>query len=163
MTEHLTSNELRRYQFDGRVYHLDSLARQCGRRFLRAANLVDMRSKSIDSLRHTIAIESIDLMPLVPAWYVICDRYLAEQYNPQLALLPDLVEDEPERWNRFVHHHLLPELVRDDELVRNVLRALGALPCKSPSDAASAVRSHFLNMTLPHDKPLWAPEEDIDL
>ena len=163
VTEHLTARELQRFQFDGRVHHLFTLFGHCRRRFLRAADLVGLRSESIESLRRCGQSESIDLAPLAPAWSVVCDRYIAEQYNPQLALLPDMIKEEPDRWSGFVYHHLLPEVVRDDELVRNVLRALGALPCASPRKPASAVRSYFLNMTLPHDKPLWAPAEDADL
>jgi len=163
VAEHLTARELQRYQFDGRKHDLFMLFGYCRRRFLRAADLVGLRSESIQSLRRCGQSESIDLAPLAPAWSVLCDRYIVEQYNPQLALLSNMIEEEPDRWSRFVYHHLLPEIIRDDELVRNVLRALGALPCASPQEAASAVRSYFLNMTLPHDKPLWAPEEDVDL
>lgn len=163
VADHLSARELQQFQFDGRVHDIGTLLWYCRRRFLRAADLVGIRSESIESLRRFGQVERTDLAPLVPAWTVICDRYVAEQYDPQLALLPDMIEEEPDRWSRFVHHHLIPEIVRDDELVRNVLRALGALPCVSPREAASAVRSYFLNMTLPHDKPLWAPEKDVDL
>jgi len=67
-----------------------------------------------------------------------------------------------EGWSQFVYWELIPTLVWDGALVRNVLRALEGLPCKSPEQAASTVYQHFLEMTLPNKRAPWAPEEIID-
>src|SRR5688572_7893313 len=125
MAEHLTPQDLERVQFDGKVKHIDSLVRLCRARFVRAADLVCMRSGATENLRRFGQFDGIDVSPLLGAWSVICERYLRERFDPQPALLPDVMSDEPGRWSRFVHHELFPSLVRDDELVRNVLRALG--------------------------------------
>ncbi len=162
MVEHLTVEGLARFQIEGRVHTLGSLAMICRARFVRSADLVCMRSPSIDGVRAFGYRDRVDVSPLLGAWNVICERYLVERYNAQLALLPDLRIDEPVGWTRFMYYELFPSLVRDDELVRNILRALGVLPCTSPESAADAVHSSLLNMVLPSDPPPWAPEEDIE-
>jgi hypothetical protein len=79
-----------------------------------------------------------------------------------MSLFHDRKSHLREGWSQFVYWELIPTLVRDDTLVRNVLRALGGLPCKSPEQAASTVYQHFLEMNLPNQHPPWAAEELID-
>jgi hypothetical protein len=162
MTEHLTREELARFQFDDRVHAIFTLATRCRDRFVRAADLVCLRSPAIDKVRAFGYGEPVSVLPLVDAWRVVCERYLDVRYDAQLALCPGSSVEEPERWIRFVHWELFPKLVRDDELVRDVLRALGRLPCPSPASAAEAVRCHFINMHLPPDPPAWGIEDDIE-
>ncbi|HEX6899318.1 MAG TPA: hypothetical protein VF789_06370 [Thermoanaerobaculia bacterium] len=150
--------ELQRQETAGMLFYLAML---CRRRFLRSAYLVEMRSKVIDALRDLGQVERVDLSSLVPAWNVLCGRYLEEIYDPQGELF-SAGSPQADDWSRFVYHKLLPQVVRDDELVRNVLRALGALPCNSPQEAAAVLCQYFGELTLPSERPPWAPEEELD-
>lgn len=42
------------------------------------------------------------------------------------------------------------------EAVRNVLRALGALPCRDPQEAARSLYQCVQDMTMPDCPPEWA-------
>lgn len=154
--------ELAQYQQDQSVHALFSLAMSCRRRFLLAADLVEMRGPAMKKLRIFGQLERIDLAPLLPAWRCLCDRYLSSHYNPQLSLFEDRRSQIITEWEQFVYHKLFPTLIRSDELVRNVLRALGGLPCRAPEQAAASVHQHLLEMTLPDDAPPWAAEEEFD-
>ena len=100
----------------------------------------------------------IDLWPLLNPFMVLAERYVAVFFSPQDALFPAPGGKEDERWSRYFHHVLLPHLLQHDELVRNVLRAVHALPCTDPQGAANAVGHCFSELTLPETAPLWAPE-----
>jgi hypothetical protein len=94
---------------------------------------------------------------------VVCDRYTDAFYSPQAKLFPNPADDEGAKWGRYFHHVLVPHLLLDDEFVRNVLRAMMAIPCKSPQLARDALVQRVSEMTLPETQPPWAPEDAIDL
>ena len=121
-----------------------------------------MRSPAIERLRSVGADTRIDLWPLLNPFMVLAERYVAAFFSPQDALFSAPGGKEDERWSRYFHHVLLPHLLQQDELVRNVLRAVRALPCNDPQGAASAVGQLFAEMTLPETAPLWAPESILD-
>jgi hypothetical protein len=139
-----------------------SLAMTCRTRFLRAASLLEIGSEAINTLRAFGSHASVDVAPLMPAWQCLCDRYVSERYSAQLSLLRDGDSDLTEDWGKFLYHEMFPTMLRDDSLVRNVLRALGGLPCASTKQAAGAVRQHILEMTLPSSPPLWALGEIVE-
>lgn len=157
----MTKSDLVRYQRERTAQELYNLAMQCRRRFLRSAELVGMRSNAIERLRQ-LGYEAVNLEPLFPAWRVICDRYISEYYDPQMDLFTEPDTQVQMAWSSFIYHKLFPALVREDELVRNVLRALDGLPCQSPKEAADSVRHYVSEMSLPFTPPPWAPEEEID-
>lgn len=157
----MTSKNMDQILEETAIQMLNRLAMTCRRRFLLSANLVEIRGPVIDGLCKFGSWESVDLGPLIRAWRCLCDRYRAELYDPQMSLFRDPKSQLMEDWDRFVYRELIPELVRDDSLVRNVLRALGGLPCKSPEKAADAVYRHFLAMTLPIEHPYGGSEEII--
>lgn len=158
----MTCDDLGRIQREGTKQALLALVMLCRRRFLRSADLVGIRGAAIERLRQFGVHDAVDLEPLVPAWRLLCDRYLSERFDPQLGLFSDPDTEAATAWERFVYQQLFAELVREDEFVRNVLRALGCLPCQSPQQAAAAVRQYLSEMTLPSAPPPWAPEEGID-
>lgn len=137
---------------------LYSLFDACRRKFLNAANLLEVRSPAIERLRSVGINTRIDLWPLLNPFVVLAERYIAAFFSPQGVLFPAPDGKEDERWSRYYHHVLLPHLLQQDELVRNVLRAVHALPCADPQGAASAISHFFAEMTLPETAPLWAPE-----
>ena len=150
---------------------LSSLFSMCRSRFLKSAELVGLESDAIAKLREMGYTERVILTPLCDAWEVLCGRYVKECYDPQSSLFvhPPLtelaqlcsVDEQADAWCSFVYHRLSGHLICDNEFVRNVLRAVNALPCKSSRDAATALRIYFNEMTLPdHDAP-WAAEEEV--
>ena len=68
------------------------------------------------------------------------------------------VDKRPNAWVKDA----FPTLLQDDELVRNVLRALGAIPCTDAKLAVLALTATLTNMTLPAQRPPWAPETQDD-
>ena len=77
-------------------------------------------------------------------------------------LFNDPKESEDAKWSSYFYHTLMPTLVQNDTTVRNVLRALMALPCDSPKAAADALCHEFNEMTFPTQPPPWAPETDTN-
>jgi hypothetical protein len=154
----MTRGDFVAYQHAGMREHLAEFVRLCRRRFLYAADLLEMNGPAIETLRDFGQIRPIDVVPLFPAWRVLCDRYLVELYDPQLRLFGNPETDAVYAWTEFVHRRLFERLVRDDELVRNVLRGLGGLPCRSPAQAVQGVFIYLSGMTLPNSAPAWAPE-----
>ena len=154
--------DLRLTQREGAVSNLASLAANCRRKFLNAARLLEWRSPVIDKL-HSFGVGGpVDLWPLLTPHAVLAERYIEHFYSPQVSLFPTPGDEEDAKWGNYFRQVLVPHLVADDDVVRNVLRALRALPCKEPEQAALALRQHFTEMTLPHTRPLWSPEEVLD-
>lgn len=144
------------------VQMVNELAMTCCQRFLRSAALLEIRNPVIDQLREVRFNKPFNLAPLMPAWRLLCKRYCDERYDPQMRLFEDRLSQLRDGWVQFVYWKLIPLLVWDDALARNVLRALGGLPCQSPESAADAVYQYFMEMTLPNAKPPWAAEEMTD-
>jgi hypothetical protein len=161
MTSHLTRAELDQFQYEERIQVLSSLVTQCRDRYLRSAALVELDSDAVERVRALTYEARVDLTPLIGPWVLLCERYRDIKYSPQIPLLPDRAVGEPMRWTNFVHQRLLPQLIQDDELVRNVLRVLGGLPCASRAEAAVAIRSYVANVFM---EPDWVPgmtKEDV--
>jgi hypothetical protein len=159
----MTRDELIRTQRREIKREIYALAMLCRRRFLRSADLVGVRGAAIDRLRQVGLQDAVDLTPLFPAWQLLCDRYMAELYDPQLVLFADPETEALTAWLQFVYQKLFATLVREDEFVRNVLRALGSIPCQSPDQAAAAaVCQYLLEMPLPSKPPPWAHEETVE-
>lgn len=143
----------------GATDNLADLFRACRSRFLDAANLLELRSPAIDKLRDAGYSEHpVDLWPLLRQFEVLTERYVDAFFSSQDALFPNPGDEQDVRWSRYFHHVLLPHLLQNDELVRNVLRAVRALPCNDSPGAASAVGQYFAEMTLPETAPTWGPE-----
>ena len=138
---------------------LSSLLHDCIRRFLAAGSLVGLDGPVFKSLRDARYEGNVDLTLLFPAWEVICARYRQERFDQQASLFKDHRVESLERWGQFLHWELFPHLLRENEFVRNVLRAAGLLPCGSKDQAASALSHHLKEMSLPSGRPLWDPAE----
>lgn len=151
-------DDFREMQRAGAMPCLSSLFDASRRKFLNAANLLEVRSPAIERLRSVGADTRIDLWPLLNPFMVLAERYVGTFFSPQDALFPAPDGKADECWSRYFHHVLLPYLLQQDELVRNVLRAVRALPCNDPQGAANAVGHFFAELTLPETAPLWAPE-----
>lgn len=146
---------------------LQALASACQRRFLAAAALVQLSGPAIKRLRRLGWNEVFDVHGLLPAWRILCHRYVDELYSPQLPLplptddplLQDPLNAPVVTWQRFVHHQLIPALVESNEVVRNVLFAVGGLPCRDRKTAVEALKLQLREMTLPGQSPTWIDTE----
>ena len=132
----------------------------CRRKFINAANLLEIRGPVINKLRD-FGFDRINLWPLMGMFKVVCERYIEEFYTGQEELFERHLGGQDMKWSRYWHHVLVPNLLQDDDFVRNVLRAMMAIPCKSPKQAGDALIQIILEMTLPETKPPWSPEDEI--
>lgn len=155
-------DSFRAYQQEGARSQLYSFVMSCRRRFLNAARLLEVHSPAIEKLTVFGVSSSVDVWPLLSPFSVLAERYVEHFFTPQAGLFPNPSEQQDERWSRYFYHVLVPHLVIEDEVVRNVLRAVHALPCKKPDDAATSLTHYFNEMTLPESRPAWAPEDDVD-
>ena len=135
---------------------LEALVFRCRQRFLEAAVLVELSGVAIDRVK-AMSTETVDLRPLIPAFKVVASRFLDEIYVSQLDLLLggwDRENPLAERWSRWLYHQFLPLVVGDDEVVRNVLRAVGRLPCCNVASAVLVLQTRFHEMALPVSCPV---------
>ena len=151
-------DDLRRIQREAATANLYGLVVSCRGQFLEAADLLEWRSAAIERLREAGVVESIDLWPLYGAYTVLSERYIAEFFSPQESLFFDPTEMQDAKWSSYFHHHLVPQLLRNHDVVRNVLRAVRLLPCNDPQAAATALTQCFTELNLPQTAPVWAPE-----
>lgn len=151
-------DDLRRIQREAATANLYGLVASCRGRFVEAADLLEWRSAAIERLREAGVVESIDLWPLYGAYTVLSERYIAEFFSPQESLFFDPTEMQDAKWSSYFHHDLVPQLLRNHDVVRNVLRAVRLLPCNDPQAAATALTQCFTELILPQTAPMWAPE-----
>lgn len=158
----MTKDEFALAQEQGTRSDLSTLVTRCKRRFLKAAHLVNAKGQVIDRIERSLVGGLTDLTPLLPAWRLVCERYRDDRYDPQENLFQPHEAEVLERWGQFVYWSLLPSLLREDEFVRNVLRALELLPSRSPTQAADAVFHHIAEMNLPCGTGAWDYPEETD-
>jgi hypothetical protein len=157
----MNKEQLASYQMEGQYAMLSSLIMRCRERFLRAGSLVQMPTPALDKVRQFGLVEKYDIACLLPAWYLLCNRYLNEIYSPQMGMFAEIEVEKADAWDRFVYNQLFPRLVRDDEFVRDILRVFGVLPCKSQSGAIEALQQYFREFALPTETdPRWPDEKD---
>ena len=155
----MTPGEFSALQLEDGRRALSSLLQDCIRRFLAAGSLVGVDGPIFKGLRDVRYEGHVDLAPLFPAWEVICERYLKERFDQQPSLFKDHRVESLEHWGQFLHWELFPHLLRENEFVRNLLRATPLLPCHSHQQAACALSDHIREMSLPFGRPPWDPAE----
>jgi hypothetical protein len=134
---------------------------KCRRRYLRAAQLMEIPRAQLGAIDTLGASEPVTLLPLQHGWKVFCERYRKEAADYQLNLL-DKEAGTERQWGKWVYNVFFPTILQDDEFVRNVLRAVGAIPCTDAKMAATALIATLTNMTLPAQTPTWATETQDD-
>lgn len=155
--------QLASYQSEGARTALFALFGCCRRRVVRALELLEISGRRRTAIGRVGVTDAVDLAALLSPWDVVCRRYRSELYDPQIDMFVPNGEQQPFRaWDSFVHHKFIPSVVREDETVRNVLRAVGAMPCRSGDDAVMALVHRFSEMALPDTPPIWAPEEELE-
>lgn len=157
-----TADDFRRAQQGSAAHDVYALFMACRRRFLNAASLLEVDGAEFEMLQE-LGYQTVDLQPLMSMHSAICERYIEAFRSPQGSLF-DSLEDEPElKWGHYFHHVLLPHLLLEDGVVRNVLRAMMAIPCRHPRRASEALVQHVSEMTLPKTRPRWEPGTKVAL
>lgn len=136
---------------------LNSLVMACRQRFVDAARLMEWDTPVLAHLSGLGIRTPPELWLLFPASSLMCDRYIEAFYSPQRTLVSSPDDEPDQKWWRYFHHQLVPGLIANDDVVRNVLRAVGGLPCTDPQEAARVLCHHLAEMTLPDCLPGWAP------
>ena len=144
---------LEAHQATAMVAYVGALFQTCLRRFRDAALLVGADLRQWPAIERFMSTE-VDLAPFSPLWERVCNRYNLDIYDPQCDLLLRSAPVE-ESFSRFIHWRLWPMVASENECVRNVLRAAGALPCKRDFDAVRALIVHIEGLTFKVEmKPL---------
>ena len=161
-TQYVCIDELRRAQREGMVANLAYLVTAARRKYLNAANLLQLGGTAIERLRTLGLSAPVEAWPLFASFTVLSDRYIEHFFSPQVEVFATLKDLPDEKWGRYFYYVLMPHLLRNDDVVINTLRAVRALPCSRPEKAAEALVHHFTEMTMPGSEQAWAPEDLID-
>lgn len=129
---------------------------ECRGRFLAAAALMEWRTPELASLTALGQQSRVDTWPLVAAYSLLCERYIEALYDPQRQLIPRPGDAPDEKWMAYFLHTLRPALLANDDAVRNILRVVGGLPCRSREEAAQSLHQACEEMSLPGCAPAWA-------
>lgn len=151
--------QLERLQEEWAQPALGSLVQSCRRRYLRAANLLQVRNDEVSRLRGASPEGGADLSPLLPFWSTDCSRYRKEAFDPQEDLFREHGVEIRARWRGFVYQELWPMLYREAECVRNVLRGIGLLRSLSSTAAVAALVRFVEDLELPLEH---GPGNDVE-
>lgn len=132
---------------------LTAVVEQSRERFRTAADLLNLPMPDKQIYERPLPDERIDLGPLVLFWNSLCRRYADEIYDAQLNLLERPENHEAESWSQYLYWGLIPTLVADNAVVRNLMRAIGAHVSKSPEDAARTLETLAKELRLPAHPP----------
>lgn len=159
----MTEEELADYQLEHRDSELRELVHNCRRRFLAAASLLAIGGPVFDGLREAFHLQNLDLASLYPAWEMLSRRYRSELFDPQPGLFLDHGVESRRRWGVFLYEELFPHLLHENEFVRNTLRTVGLVPCKSKQKASSALCQYLEEMGLPFSATSWDWSDPFDV
>ena len=132
---------------------LTALVEQSRERFRTAADLLNLPMSDRQIYERPLPDERVDLGPLVLFWNALCRRYADEIYDAQLNLLERPENHEAESWSQYLYWALIPALVTDNAVARNVMRAIGAHVSQSPEDAARTLETLAKDLRLPAPPP----------
>ena len=110
------------------------LYQRCQHRFVRAAELLEINDPEIHRIKD---FRQPDLHALINMYETLCSRYVAEVYTQQMDFFKS--KDPVRLWRNYFYDDLAPRLVARDDVVRNVLKATGVLPCSDPLAAMKAL------------------------
>ena len=152
-------DEFRTCQSQYATQNLVSLVMTCRHKFLKAAHLLEVRNDVIDKLTAFGIHARVDVAPLSGPFHVLAERYAEQFFTSQKSLFPLPGDAEDEKWDRYFYQILVPYLVTDAGTVRNILRAVHALPSHQPAQAVAALQQHFTELTLPTPSPILCSED----
>jgi hypothetical protein len=137
---------------------LTSLVWACRDRFVSAARLLDLQGEDFAHLHRPGGDQRIEVGQLSGLYETLMLRYLREVYDSQTVMFEPTDELELRRWTQYAYWALIPKIAVDDAMARDVMRAIGAHPCRSQASAFNALVDAAVNMTMP---PMPKPEPKI--
>jgi hypothetical protein len=127
------------------------LAQLCKDRYLPAARLTEADESEIERVARLGLDMRIDVNELRDAASAIWERCVQMYDRPQQGNLFTGWPDHPDTlWNRYFYKKLAPELVLDDEVVRQVLRAVRALSSEPFRSPVQDLRARLLEISIPN-------------
>ena len=147
-------NSFRKYQREHAGYNLSQLFDKCRDKFLDAARLLEIENPTIEHLKK-VGDGPIELWPFLNMYDEWCERYELALFSCQMVLFPEYAERQDVKWQQYFHHELLPDLMRDHHFVKDVLRAVKALPGGNPGQLSRALYEYAINCSMPRVRPKW--------
>ena len=156
---------LEQFQRECAFGDMQVFAQRCRHRYLLAAKLLEVNSVAVQHVEELFSSGAINTWLLLPAYAVVCERYNRAFFSPQENLFYSPNEEQDAKWNQYFWLRLVPDLIERDDVVRNVLRAVNAIPSVDPAAASHSLEQCVREMNLPPVKraQLWVLREDIDL
>lgn len=148
-------NSFRKYQREHATHNLSQLLIQCRDKFLDAARLLEIENPAIEHCKN-VGYGAVELWPFLNMYDEWCERYELALFSPQTNLFLDNEEREDVKWQRYYFHELLPQLLRDHHFVKNVLRAMKALPGADPALLSRTLHEFAAECYMPRVQPKWA-------
>jgi hypothetical protein len=129
----------------------------CRSKYVDAARLLEIQNPAIERLASSGISTAVDVGPLLWPLDVLIERYIDRFFSPQESLFDETGQHEAVRWTRYFHHVLTPAILANDEAVRNVLRAVKALPSQQPEQAPVSLHNILSEMQLPEPRtPIYS-------
>ena len=113
-------DEFREFQRQGVTHDVFGLVMTCRRKFLNAAQLLELRSDAISKLASFGVDAPVDVWPLLTPFRALTERYATQLFSPQESLLQVPSEKQDEKWGIYFHHILVPQVKANDQLLRTV-------------------------------------------
>lgn len=151
----MDARSFRKYQRDHAAHNLSQLFIKCRDKFLDAARLLEIENPTIDHLKKA-GDSPIEIWPFLNMYDEWCLRYELEFFSPQMPLFPEYAERQDVKWQNYYFHELLPNLLRDHHFVKDILRAMKALPGGNPGQLSRALYEYAINCAMPHVHRRWA-------
>jgi hypothetical protein len=149
--------ELVEIQNKNAAINLHELFMSCWRRFRDAARLVELSGPGTRQLED-FGYSPVNLSPLMPMYKILCNRYATLSFTGQEPIFPTLADTPDVQWTRYYHFALVPRLVENDELVRNVLRVMTVISCKDIDQVSETLAKQAMEMVLPTEVPTWTAD-----
>lgn len=148
-------HEFEEFQREYAQNFLTILAGECRQAYLQAAHLIEHDSESVRAVRERWHDGTVNLWGLMPAYATLAGRYADDHFSCQEELFPSPAETADMRWSRYLHHRLLPALMRDATFVRNVLKTACLLPDAQldPPSRSAFLRDHVRDFPMPDPDP----------
>lgn len=99
-------DEFRLLQQNGASFNQFQLIMACRRKFLNAANLLELHSPTLEKLNSFGVDAPIDIHPLLDPFFVLAERYIEEYFSPQKSLFPALEQEQDVKWGTIITKYL---------------------------------------------------------
>jgi hypothetical protein len=144
--------KLKKYQANSSWQAQLDLFTDCYLKFENASRLLEIWPSGLfarDSIQKSAVLNGLD-----PLYDEIAKRYRETIYDPQMTLLQTNDGLAIKKWVWYWDDDVRPWLVAQHDVVREILRATGALPSESMSRARRALIARLAELSLPQQSDL---------